>query len=701
MDGIQLVNEIKNSPKTRSIPVILVTARAGEESRIEGLKTGADDYLIKPFSANELLSRISSQIDISKRRTEIEKRLEGFLKQAPAAIALLEGKDFVYTFANPLYQKMYDRSEKQLIGRSAKDVFPELASQGIFELFDAIFESGEPFARREFPADLIEDGEKKTHYYDFVVHPLKDNSGIVTDMMIHAYDITESVLLRKSIEESETKFKILIETLPQMVWVTNAKGEQEFVSARWNEYTGIQPKGQDTWDTVLHPEDKDFITAKWNESLLNGKPYNIEVRLKDKYGKYRWHAGNGRPVLDTQNNITHWIGSFTDIQTQKEFAENLEENVKERTKQLVKTNIELNNLQSSLQQLIDSSVEFISLIDKDFNYIMVNKRFETSIGINKKDIVGKHLFDINPKAKNSIQIDYIHNALKGITGHLSKRNSLALDNIIIDTYFVPYYVQEKIEGVIIMARDVTDIFKSELQLEAKNQELEKMNKELESFNYVASHDLQEPLRKIQAFINMLENNLDNQEKREKYIEKINSSANRMSNLIRSILNYNSLSAGNQNFEMVNLNDLITGIENDYELILTDKQAKINVAGSAKIDAIPSQITQLFSNLISNSVKFSEKPPIITITFTQQFSELLGKESLIIHFSDNGIGFEAKYKTKVFELFQRLHSIAVYPGSGIGLSTVKRIVENHHGIITVDSELGKGSIFQIILPLRQR
>ncbi len=700
MDGIQLVNEIKKSMQTRSIPVILVTARAGEESRMEGLKTGADDYLIKPFSANELLSRISSQIDISKKRTEIEKRLKGFLKQAPAAIALLEGKDFVYTFANPLYQKMYSRSEKQLIGKSAKEVFPELAGQGIFELFDAIFESGEPFARREFPASLIENGEVKTHYYDFVLHPLKNNSGIVTDMMIHAYDITESVLLRKSIEESESKFKILIETLPQMVWVTDARGIQQFVSVRWNEYTGMQPKGQETWNAILHPDDRDFVAAQWNESLQNGKPYNIEVRLKDKYNRYRWHAGNGIPVLDSQNNITHWIGSFTDIQTQKEFAENLEENVKERTKQLVQTNIELNNLQSSLQQLIDSSVEFISLIDKDFNYLMVNKRFETSIGINRKDIVGKHLFEINPKAKNSAQLEYIHNALKGVTGHLSKRNSLAIDHIIIDTYFVPYYVQEKIEGVIIMARDVTDIFKSELQLEAKNKELEKMNKELESFNYVASHDLQEPLRKIQAFINMLENNLDNQEKREKYIEKINSSANRMSNLIRSILNYNSLSAGNQNFEMVNLNALITGIENDYELILADKQATIKVIGSAKINAIPSQISQLFSNLISNSLKFSERPPIITIEFSQQFSEVLGKESLIINFSDNGIGFEAEYKTKVFELFQRLHPIAVYPGSGIGLSTVKRIVENHHGLINVDSEIGKGSTFQIILPLRQ-
>lgn len=246
-------------------------------------------------------------------------------------------------------------------------------------------------------------------------------------------------------------------------------------------------------------------------------------------------------------------------------------------------------------------------------------------------------------------------------------------------------------------------------LEANNQSLAKANKELEAFTYISSHDLQEPLRKIQMMISriMETENAQLSEKGQSYMKRTQESANRMQSLIKDLLAYSRVKTEEFELEKADLKQIIAEIENDLEEEITACEAKISVEGYTEIEVIVSQFRQLMTNLISNSIKFchQDNKPDIKI-----FSEVVNADSVPeeigngqhseftkITVTDNGIGFDAQYEKRIFELFQRLHTNKEYPGTGIGLAIVKKIVENHKGYITVESTAGKGSKFLIYLP----
>ena len=231
-------------------------------------------------------------------------------------------------------------------------------------------------------------------------------------------------------------------------------------------------------------------------------------------------------------------------------------------------------------------------------------------------------------------------------------------------------------------------------LEQKNEELEKSNKDLESFNYVASHDLQEPLRKIQTFLSLIAQRGDDAKAMHNYMDKISTSAERMSNLIQDVLTYSRLSVENQ-FVDVDLNKIVDNVLSDYELMVTEKKAVINKDILPVVKAIPLQMHQLFSNLISNALKYNEKQPVITIRCKLSDANPAMAE---ITLGDNGIGFDPRYKDQIFELFKRLHGKSEYSGTGIGLSICKKIVEQHHGTIAATSNEGSGALFTIQLPV---
>lgn len=243
------------------------------------------------------------------------------------------------------------------------------------------------------------------------------------------------------------------------------------------------------------------------------------------------------------------------------------------------------------------------------------------------------------------------------------------------------------------------------KLEVVNEKLVRSNSDLEQFAYVASHDLQEPLRKIQIFTEMAEKTNDRQAA-DGYFEKIHSSARRMTDLIKSVLNYSRLSKTDDQFERVDLNRLVENVKLDFELLIQEKKATITNEKLPSIWGIPLQLNQLFFNLFSNALKFSGTTPVITISsrvVTGTEADTAGQlhadtSYLEIVFADNGIGFEQQYADQIFTIFQRLHDKKSYEGTGIGLALCKKIVENHHGYITAKSAPGKGAAFYIYFPL---
>lgn len=250
--------------------------------------------------------------------------------------------------------------------------------------------------------------------------------------------------------------------------------------------------------------------------------------------------------------------------------------------------------------------------------------------------------------------------------------------------------------------------KKNAALEETNESLAKMNKELESFTYISSHDLQEPLRKIQTFITrIIEVESEKLSENGKgYLARTRDAANRMQNLIRDLLAYSRLNIEIFPTEEANLRDIVAEVKTDLDEEIHRKEAVVEVKGHAHVTIIRSQFHQLLTNLISNSIKFTPKEVVPHIIVQNTVVE--GKKVPFEHadknqhyckitIADNGIGFENEYKDRIFEVFQRLHSTSEFPGTGIGLAIVKKITENHGGFVSADSKPGKGAVFTIYIP----
>ncbi|WP_143092821.1 PAS domain-containing sensor histidine kinase [Arsenicibacter rosenii] len=246
-----------------------------------------------------------------------------------------------------------------------------------------------------------------------------------------------------------------------------------------------------------------------------------------------------------------------------------------------------------------------------------------------------------------------------------------------------------------------------MELSNANQTLTRKNHELEQFAYIASHDLQEPLRKIQNFADLLKTDVENEAFMPIYLEKIISSAQRMSSLIKAVLNYSRLSNGTENVKRTDLNQVVGQVLSDYETAIQEKAAVLTIEPMPVILADELQMTQLFTNLIGNALKFCDKQPVIRVTCNRLHHNLAadipdydpGVRYIHIAVADNGIGFDQKYAGRVFSIFQRLGAGRSYEGTGIGLALCKKIAENHKGHIWAESMPGQGSVFHVCLPAR--
>jgi PAS domain S-box-containing protein len=508
---------------------------------------------------------------------ESNQRFRDTMKQAPVGITILRGPQYIVEMANDAYLQLVDRKESEFVGNPLFDSLPEV-EETVHSLLDDVLNTGVPFHGHEVPIPVNRYGKEGLFYFDFMYHPLREEDGKISGIIVAVTEVTKNVEVRKKVEESEERFRSLAQTLPQLTWVTDEKGNAEFTSSRWKDFTGVEPTSEEIWRSIVHPEDYASINEAWHNSLTTGSDYKYDVRIKSKDGQYRWHRVIGEPVLDNNNKIVKWVGAFTDVQNEKTFTNELEKKVAERT----------------------------------------------------------------------------------------------------------------------------------LALEDSNIELGKMNKELESFAYISSHDLQEPLRKIQTFSSQLREKeyLNLTEKGKEKFSRMQNAAERMQTLINDLLVYSRTNSVDRKFEITDLNRIIGEIKEDMKEELQQKHASLVTDELCQAYIIPFQFRQLLINLINNSLKFAkpQEPPCIEIKSRVTSGAILNNEKLAknstychISVTDNGIGFEEQYNEKVFEVFQRLHDKNEFQGTGIGLAIVKRIVENHKGIVTAKGELNKGVRFDIYIP----
>lgn len=271
--------------------------------------------------------------------------------------------------------------------------------------------------------------------------------------------------------------------------------------------------------------------------------------------------------------------------------------------------------------------------------------------------------------------------------------------------------QGKPSKILGTVRDVTRLKEYEQELEIKVQALNRSNQELEEFAYVASHDLQEPLRKLTTFGERLKNKCADQlsEEGAQYLSRMMASAENMRILIDNLLEFSRVTRAQNLFERKDLNEIVQEVLQDHDFEGDDHKTEILVQDLPSVEIIEPQIKQLFNNLLSNAFKFRRKDtvPMISIKserLTKSEKDKLKLRNGNLYFkimvTDNGIGFEETYREKIFQLFQRLHGKAEYPGSGLGLAICRKITDNHKGLIMASSTPGHGSTFSIILPETQ-
>lgn len=457
------------------------------------------------------------------------------------------------------------------------------------------------------------------------------------------------------------------------------------------------------------------------------------------------------------------VSSNEELQTVNEELETSKEEIESANEELTTTNQELQTRNDLLNESYQYSEAIVStmhepmlVLGKDLRVKSANKAFYETFGVTEEQTEGMLLFDLGNKQwdipplrellediipKNSqffnfeVKHTFLNLGEKIMSLNASRiiqkthREHLILVIISDITEVRQLLLEKELKEKKILSKEISERTEEKLRLEKavdertqqlkeandsladRNTELQNVNKELEEFTYVASHDLQEPLRKIQTFASrLLEKENDNlSEGGKNYFRLMQNAAERMHRLISDLLAFSRLSATERKFEKVNLGIIIDEVKVEFKETIAQKKAKIVVKGNCEVNITAFQFRQMMHNLIGNALKFS-KPnvaPRITITSKDIKKNKLNIQDLQPHreychikITDNGIGFENEFSEKIFEVFQKLHGKDEFAGTGIGLAIVKKIVDNHHGVITATSEPNKGTTFNIFIPTSQ-
>lgn len=648
------------------------------------------------------------------------------IMNAPVGICVLDAETLTAEIVNDSFITVAGKTREVILGNKYWDSFAEV-KQYYETALSGVIASGEPYSATDAELILIRQNREETVYVTFMYSPLKDSSGKVKKVAVWVIENTLQVKSRHKVDESEKFARTVFYNSPvaKLVYigadmvVREANEKMLEILGRDNSIIGLpvtsavpelgRTKLPEEYQQVLRNGEVSSKTAQRLEFIKEGRPY---------VGYYDYTL---KPLVDAQGKAYGVIFTLIDVTDQVISRNKLEE-----AELSMRGAVELAQLGTWSIDVATNGLTYSDRLIEWFGYDPAAQDYNQVIPIlspeDQQRVANAVAWGLNPQSGGIY--DEIYTVIHPQTG--KKRILHAQGKTVFDPEGRPVRMNGTAQDITIQVehqmklenevQDRTEEIAAVVEeLRATNEELEQTNVqlihsngELAQFAYIASHDLQEPLRKISTFVELLEGKITAHldEKSIIYIDKIKDATGRMTKLIRDILAYSSLPKNDETFVEVNLEHIAAQALEDYDLLIDKTGAAVSWNSLPVIKGIPLQMSQLFFNLIGNALKFirADTTPKIqihcSIASPGEIKSVNLREGISyykIQFTDNGIGLKPENIEKIFSIFQRLHGKSEFAGTGIGLAMCRKIVQNHNGEINAEGSSESGAVFNVYLP----
>ena len=657
-------------------------------------------------------------VDITERkRTERElfaekEKLESIVKGIGAGLSLLDSEARL-VWANDIWQGWFGSIE-ELKGKLCHELYdlmdPQKECSALCTLRSGQIERGESFAE-------IINGEKR--YFQLTTAPVKDDKGKIIQMVELTQDITERKRGEEALLESEKRYRSLFEDSPNSLWEEDFSDIKKYIDSLratgikdFRMYFGNHPEEIINCARMVKVVDINKATlelykAQSKEELLGNLRKVFSDGSNEAFREELIAIAEGKPRFEIEAINQTLTGEKKNISLRWSMAPEHEA----RWSKVLVSVIDLTERKRAEEALRESEIRFRSVAqsaidaiisaDSDDNIISWNKGAQTIFGFTEEEVLGKSLTIIIPERYrdahkkglervNSTGEMRIIGKTVELIGMRKDGGEFPLE-LSLSTWKIG--IRRLYSGII---RDVTERKQAEEKLKQTLAELERSNKDLEQFAYAASHDLQEPLRTVSNFSQLLARRYKGEldAKADQFIGFIVDGSSRMQQMIDDLLAYSRVSTRAKPFEPTNCETAFNQALANVKMAIEESDTLVTHDPLPAVMADASQIVQLFQNLLSNAIKFRKEKPRIMVSAVQKGNEWL------FSVEDNGIGIAPEFMEHIFKMFQREHASAEYPGTGVGLVICKKIVERHGGRIWVESQAGKGSTFYFTIPVRK-
>lgn len=603
---------------------------------------------------------ISAELEAEK----LTRQREAFFALTPEMFCIVstEGR---FVEVNRAFLSVLGFSRKDLIGHAYMDVIHPDDHSAIVTAVNQLLDGM-----------TVYDLEFRIFDKSGALHWLRLNANLSDDQLIYcsARDITRELEIQDTLRQNEALLRIAEQAGRLGGWMVDVESGRSTWSDAVAEIHELPPGQEPVVEGAINYYTEDYrpiVKAAVERCIRYGTPFDLEARIRTARGNLRWARAIGRAVYNDEGQVVRLQGAFQDITAAKEASE------------------QIRQLAERQARVFESITDAFFTLDRDWRFTFVNRRSEELLRISRQQLLGRSVWEAFPDAV-------------GTEFETSYRQAISSgESVSFEAYFEPLdlwcevHAYPSEDGIAVYFRSINERKIAEQKLQQTLAELERSNRDLQDFAFVASHDLQEPLRKIQTFGDRLQRNAGQLgEKERDYLARMQSAAGRMQTLIQDLLAYSRVSTRGRPLAPCDLNEILTEVCQDLETAIQRAGSTLTLEPLPAVTGDATQLRQVLQNLISNALKFrrADTPHQVRI-----HAEDIHKQGWTLVMEDNGTGFDPKYADRLFQPFQRLHSRNDYEGTGIGLAIVRKILDRHGASIRAEGRPGEGARFLIRFP----